>query len=389
MTSMIRLELQKLAVPSDQPRVTIYHPLKNAGTGAATRAELLRDVLEIAERQLVQFGLNLQEARRYLRVTRRMANSGGTHQSGSAATIALFASADSVRTELLPYHCPPAVEVGHHWHLTPLMRLLTWPVEFHLVAFTQGRVSLYRGTREKLTQAALPITVPPNPNDRLRPTGDECAIPLRNGESSGQAWPKRSVIDNPIGRPGITGNELSMHVNAVARGTAQYVSLDPLPIVVAAEDALQSAFRLAYEGTELAEPGICGDPGRLTRTELHRQAVNLIDAHYESELRSARDRFQRIAETAEVSRLLEEIVPAACQGRVNSVIAAFGQRIWGTWDPVGQMVVVLDRSRIRQSGTTDLLDLALRETLRHGGDVKVVAPEFVPDSASLAAVLRW
>jgi hypothetical protein len=103
-------------------------------------------------------------------------------------------------------------------------------------------------------------------------------------------------------------------------------------------------------------------------------------------LKAACDRFHQ--HTARTSRDLEEIVPAASQGRVDSIIAAFGERIWGTWNAETQHAAVEDGRRL--SGRwIDLLDLALQESLRHDGHVCVVPREHVPDGGVVAAVLRW
>ena len=389
MPSLSRIELQALAVRSDELRVTIYLPLKQQQPLADENTARLRDLLADAECQLGLQGLTPEESREFLQPAWKPAQFANPTGGRRGASLALLASRGCVRTELLPFACTPVVEVGRTWYLAPLLRMLIWPAEFHLLTLSEDRVSLYRGSWEGLEQVDLPIFVPRNLDDCLSRAGAGTMLPFRSEIAVGGGCLKTDESCRESTDRDRLNDRRHGFVHAVARGIEKCVVHDPLPLVLAANNLLHPVFRDAYRGAGLTEPGICGSPDALTPTELHEQAVSLVYAEYERELQSTRDRFRQIAETAEVSLRLEEILPAACQGRVNSIIAAFGRRMWGTRDPKNKVAVVLGGSSARQPGESDLLDLALQETLRHGGDVRVVPPEYVPAGGDVAAVLRW
>lgn len=389
MTTLSRTELQALAAPADDLRVSIYLPVQQAWPGAQENALRLRAALDDAERQLQENGLTGHDARQFLKAARDFEHEGGPPRGSRVAGLAVLAGPDFLRTELLPYSCPQSVDVAYAFYLAPLLRGLTWPAEFHLLALSENHARLYRGSRDGLLPVELPSSVPRSLEDYL--TGTEVGQPIRfhSGIGVGQGSPEQSVIHGQTSYRDDAQVRLHEYVQALAKGVELLVRHDPLPLVLTAVGRLHPIFRDVYHGPGLTEPGLHGSPDALTEPQLHEQAVQFIEEHFDGELRDACDRFQKIADTAQASHQLEEIIPAACQGRVDSIIAAFGQRVWGTWDARNQLVTIEEGQTTLQQDQTDLLDLALRESLRHGGHVYVVPPEYVPDGGAVAAVLRW
>lgn len=389
MSTLTRTELQSLAAPADDFCVSIYLPVQQAWPGAQENSIRLRGALDVASRLLQEKGLTERDARQFLRDARAIGQDGGLPRGSRVAGLAVLAGANFLRTELLPYSCPQSVDVEHAFYLAPLLRGLTWPVEFHLLALSENHAGLYRGSRDELTAVELPASVPRSLEDYL--TGTEVSQPVRfqTGIGVGQGSPEKSLIHGQASYRDDSRVRLHEYVHAVAKGVELLVRHDPLPLVLAAVGKLHPVFHDVYHGPGLTEPGIHGSPDAVTEAQLHEQAVQFIEEHFDGELRDACDRFQRIADTAQASHQLEEIIPAACQGRVDSIIAAFGQRVRGTWDARNQLVTIDEGQTSFQQDQTDLLDLALRESLRHGGHVYVVPPEYVPDGGTVAAVLRW
>jgi hypothetical protein len=89
---------------------------------------------------------------------------------------------------------------------------------------------------------------------------------------------------------------------------------------------------------------------------------------------------------ARISSRLEEIIPAAHQGRIFHLFVAAGAERWGRFD-LEQNVVSVHESAER--GDQELLNLAVTQTILHDGSVHTLAPEAVPNGASVAAVLRY
>src|SRR5882724_10051299 len=86
------------------------------------------------------------------------------------------------------------------------------------------------------------------------------------------------------------------------------------------------------------------------------------------------------------SAQLEEVLPAAHDGRVDVLFTAQGARLPGAYDPGARTVQVAKNG----GAAEDLLDEAAVQTFLHGGRVFAVPPEAVPAPGEpLAAVFRY
>jgi len=83
---------------------------------------------------------------------------------------------------------------------------------------------------------------------------------------------------------------------------------------------------------------------------------------------------------------LRTIIPAAYDGRVDTLWLATGQRQWGSFNPVSGELALYEDAGPRD---TELLDLAAIQAIRHGGTVYATAQQHMPDPAPLAAILRY
>ena len=95
--------------------------------------------------------------------------------------------------------------------------------------------------------------------------------------------------------------------------------------------------------------------------------------------------YRNYAATERASNDIREVIPAAYDGRIESLFVASDQEQWGTLDPVTRTMHVHKVAKFRDE---DLLDLAATQTLLHGGSVYAVERKHMPDATRIAAVFR-
>ncbi len=363
----------------------MYVPMCHRYPESQENPARLRRVIEEAEARLMQGGISAHDVARLLDPARELERDGESLRRGGVHATALLLAADFCRCYRLPFDCPQTVDVGKAFYLAPLVRLLDWPVECFVLALSMNSVRLFRCTRDELHSIEVPAPTPQSESDYL--AGTDVGRPLR--------------FQTSVGTPPAGGQVMSVHsqtsykddaklrrheyVQVVARQVARQLEPESSPLVLAAVKELHPVFQQAYTGSDLIEPGIHGSPDELSDVEIREQAVRLVEARHAGEVQAVCERYGRAAHTPRGTNQLDQIVAAAAQGRIDSLVAGFGQRIWGAWDPQPQRVSF----RTDRPDRMDLIDLALRETLRHGGHVCVVPPQEVPDGAVAVAVLRW
>jgi len=124
----------------------------------------------------------------------------------------------------------------------------------------------------------------------------------------------------------------------------------------------------------------------LPRHKLHKYALAIAMAHFSKTQKEVSDHYLALWHTQRASNRLSDILPAALQGRVVSLLVAAGAYAWGHLNATTNEATV---SRTRAEGDDDLLNLAAIHTYMTGGTVYAVPPSQVPGGGDVAAVFRY
>ncbi|MBI2965301.1 MAG: hypothetical protein HYY34_03740 [Chloroflexi bacterium] len=114
-----------------------------------------------------------------------------------------------------------------------------------------------------------------------------------------------------------------------------------------------------------------------------------MDAYWSRRTHDAIARFEEMATGPRTSRLNEEVIRAASQGRVEELFVATDAELWGTFEPATGAVKLMPAMG---PDADDLLDLAAVMTLASGGNVYPLPMSEMPGPGPahpLAAVFRW
>jgi hypothetical protein len=388
-------ELQELVNECQQACVSIYMPTQRAGKEVEQNAIRLKNRLEEAEKGLVAAGLRAPEARELLEPVRALLpdTTFWQHQSDG---LALFISAGFLRYYRLPLDFESLTVVGGRFHFKPLLSLFAGDGRFYVLALSQDEVRLLQGTRYSVGQVNLE-NVPERLAEALKWDEPERNIQFHTSTGApqgGSAW--RSARG---GRPAIfhghgvdSASEHKEHIlhyfRQVSEGMREILAGERAPLVLAAVDYLHPLYREANVYPHLVGQGIRGNPEGLDAKELHARAWAIVEPLFTAEREAAAARYRQLAGegSAQASNSLEQVVPAAHFGRVETLFVALGTQVWGTFDP---QVGAVELHQAARPGDEDLLDFAAVRTLSNDGTVYVAESGEVPGGASLAAVYRY
>ncbi len=123
--------------------------------------------------------------------------------------------------------------------------------------------------------------------------------------------------------------------------------------------------------------------------DLHGAAWDIVGPTFDNERRQAVERYHELAGAGRASSEMQEILPAAHEGRVDTLFAARGVRVWGTFDLEKRKADYQRDQTAQRNGSEDLIDLAAVQAYRNGGRVFVVDQQDVPEGKALAAIFRY
>lgn len=271
---------------------------------------------------------------------------------------------------VLPEPIPQSVVVGRNFQLRPLLPLLAHHRRFHILALSAAAANLLDATAfgivGRRNVAAAQVAAAP------RVQVDVAASAANEGK--GSTGERRG--EKPI-----------EYWRQVAGAVAHAIGDDPAPLVLVAEPEATGHFRKVAKLPQLQSEGLQLNPHGLAEADLLKKVVALLQPVFDRELAGVLDRVNPRLGTAEptVSIRLEEILPAAYDGRVDAVVVESGQPVWGRYDVQARVV----HAHGTPDEQEDLPNEAAVVTLRNGGRAFASPRDRMPRHVSAAATFRY
>ncbi|MCI0645536.1 MAG: hypothetical protein L0346_11705, partial [Chloroflexi bacterium] len=297
----------------------------------------------------------------------------------------LFLTEDFSRIDQLPLHFDELVVAGRQFHLKPLLPLFSGDGRFYVLALSQNEVRLLQGTSNSLDEIDYE-GLPASMADALREEDPERQVQFHTATGAPGTARERAAIfygQNPTQEKKET---LLRYFQEVDEGLHPLLRNESAPLLLASVEYLFPIYEEANTYPHLLDRGITGNPEALSPEELHARAWQIAVPYFMQAQQEATRRYYELAGRGQASGAVEEVVPAAYYGRVDTLFVATDRQRWGTFNG--------ETGRVRlEPGPTfdndDLLSLTAVQTLLNGGTVYAVKAETVPGDDELAALFRY
>jgi hypothetical protein len=268
----------------------------------------------------------------------------------------------------LPQSPTELVTAGTDCHIKPLLPLVAANQRFDILALSKANVRLLTATPFTWTELpleALPIEAQAELDSRP-------AVETGPGQNAAQDARKKLLVSSP---------------HYIETAVKAAVGDNPAPLVLVADSHVAGHFRQQVEISQIHEQWLDLNPFALSDTELHARVLDVIRPELEADLNAVLEQVVARLGTGEanVAIRLEEILTAAREGRVEAIVVAEDETVWGRLNQDGSVLA---------HGTpvpydADLLNLAAVLTLRHGGRAFAVPHERIPRQVPAVATLRF
>ena len=161
--------------------------------------------------------------------------------------------------------------------------------------------------------------------------------------------------------------------------------LKRVPLVLAGVAYLVPLYKAVTTYPVVMEEAIYGSPAEIWLPEIHERAWSIVQPHFEQARRAAMEQYTALTGTGRTAARVEDVLPAAACGRVETLLVDHNRRIWGNFDPEAGSATVHETA---QAGDEDLIEVAILQTYAAGGKVLPGQPAELPDSG-LGAILRY
>lgn len=386
MSPVSRDEIRTLLDHRQGPCVSIYMPAVRAGAETQQNPIRFKNLLRDVAERLAGRGLRAPEIEALLEPARRLQGDDDFWQH-QAEGLAVFLAPGFFATYRLPHAFRERTLVNERFLLRPLFPLLAGDGRFYLLALARNGVRLFSGSRHSIEEMDLG-TVPRNIVEALGPDDTQPAQQFKSGVPGGAAgtavpgYQMHGAGENDV------KIEVSRFFNVLDHGVRGLLPDQKAPLVLAGVEYLLPIYRQQSEYPNLVTEGITGNPEGLSPQQLHEAAWKIVEPIFAADRERAVGRYHELAGTGRASSQLEDVLPAAHDGRVDVLFTPQGVSEWGSFDP-GTREVKRNGGG-PEGGAEDLLDLAAVQTFLNGGTVYAVPPDAMPDDRGpLAAIYRY
>jgi hypothetical protein len=380
-----REQLEQLLNVRRDPCVSVFLPTHRAGPEREQDRIRLKNLVVHVRRELADQGTSRKIADELLKPLEDLRDNSHLWDERSDG-LAIFRAPDFFHLYTLPEKFDETVIVSNRFHIKPLLPLLFTGRRFYVLALTQQSARLYEATRYSLREVELP-EIEQAPID-----GDEQTLQYHGHRdpSQGKGATSEAVYHGQGGPSDREKKDVLNYFHRVNEAVTHVLRGEAAPLILASVGYLASLYENANSYRHLLRAKLPGNPDSWKRNELRERAWSIVEPYFRGEQDDARRAYEGARATPQTTEDLREVVLAAAEGRVESLLLASREEHWGHVDTQQQAVFIaggVDEPDANAS-FEDLLDYAAAETLAHGGSVFALEDRPVSDSP-VAAVFRY
>ncbi|MDT0690493.1 hypothetical protein RM549_11905 [Salegentibacter sp. F188] len=301
------------------------------------------------------------------------------HQSDG---LAIFSSEGFFEKYTVPVNFEAHHYISNHFYIKPLAPLTTDEGRFYLLAVQQDKVEFFEATKNTIGEVYVEDLTPSRLEDRVGYDYEEknrktVTQNSSMGTSTSHGYDAANRDDK---------NEILRFFNAIDKGLKEILHDENVPLVVACQDYLFPIYKEANSYKNLFDQVVPGNPSDADMFGLHEKALKIMEPHLEKKKRSKLESYGELTPD-KTSSSISDIVPAAFEGKVDTLFLENRSEIWGSYDEKNRKVEVREE---QSKDNTSLMNLAAAKVIETGGSVFLIESAFMPDKeAKVNAIFRY
>ena len=383
-----RDKILELGATRDSTCVSLYAPMHRAGAPTRENPIRFKTRLQAAERYLSDDGWEPEAIDELLAPAKERIDDYEFWQHQEDG-IAFFLADGEFHEALLPVEPPELTVVAPRFHVKPLMPIITENNRFWALVVSLQNVRLFRATRYGIDEAELPDDTPTSMEEFDKYEAFEKSGHFETVQKRGPSNKGDQAIHYGTGDADVEASRrerLLRFFRQVDNGVREVVAGSEEPLLFMGVDYLFPLYKEANKYPHIFDQSAEGNPDRWDAGEIHERAWKVVGPTFDQDRIEVLQRYKHLTGTDNVSAALEKIVPAAAEGRVDTLIVGLGAHRWGEFDEANRSVKIFDAFT---TDSYDLLDFAAFQTVRNGGTVYAIPDDHVPDGEDMVAIYRF
>jgi hypothetical protein len=382
METVTMFDLNDLVSIFKEHCVSVFMPTHSAGREGQQDAIRLKNLVAVAEKQLIERGMRSVVAREMLQPLLELPHDADVWPSRKQG-LAMFRSVSEFVTYRVSAPLEEAVVVGRRFHIKQLLPALNTNPHFYLLAASRNQVRLLKATWHGC-ETLQPFDFPSNIEEALNLQGADRVEQVHSG-ARGDQRKEGAVHHGQGGHRDTLKSEITDYFRLIDKSLQAVLYETSWPLILAGVAYEMAIFRDVSRYTRIADEMLLGGFDHLDDRSLYEQALPLAQRHYEKLMSKALEKYDDLADTSRASHEIEKIVPAAHAGQVDTLFVDYRASEFGRFQPDTNWVEFTNQ----RDPSLDLVDLATAQTILHRGTVYAVPQAELGNCSPLRAILRY
>jgi len=382
---MTRDEFMKLAEAHNTNCVSIYIPTEraggpvDAGEGQIRLKNSLKEVREILEEK----DLNKKEIAMILDPVEALLDEVQFWRNQSDG-LAIYADGEHTEYFTLPEHFRQQTYVSDHFYMLPVIPYFNDDGKYYLLALSAQNVGLYECTRHTITEIDVSDVTPGRLEDTVGYDYEDKSLQNRTGQGGDSG----AMFHGQGSGKDDKGVETEKFFREVDQGIRKVLNDEKAPLVLACVDEYYPVYKKVSSWPNLFDEHVSGNPDESDPLLLHEESWLLVEEEFRKERQEKAERVQQESAGKKASTDVREIIPAAVDGRIDTLFIGERADLFGIYD-MEQRRVELAEPGDRMYHAS-LYNLAAVNTFKNSGQVFMSPGEEMPiGETELDALLRY
>lgn len=360
--------------------ISLYIPTIRAGREVRQNQIRFKNMLQKAEDRLMERGMTRKDVEEYLEPLKEITRNEDFWRDQEDG-LAVFYAPESLFTYRLPLNFDQKLAIKDRFYIRPLLPMFHENENFYVLALDLSEVRLLAGSRYSVSELDL---------------GDSF-VSLE--EFLEYEDPERRLSFHDTGSPSAKGAKGVFHQHLpdeerekdirrffqnLDRGVMDVIGGEETPLILVGDEHILALYQEANSYPHVLDEIDLGNPNHLDEKDLHDRVWKSVAEAIEETKNELIDQYWSMKNQDQTSADIQEIVPAAYHGQIDSLLIVEEKHIWGSFDPEANQTVVHEEKR---TDNRDLLEVASAYTLANGGSVYAMDEEELPEEAQRAAAL--
>ncbi|MEM9884574.1 MAG: hypothetical protein AAF849_01690 [Bacteroidota bacterium] len=296
--------------------------------------------------------------------------------------LAVFISKDHFEYYRLPIHFKKRVHVYTQYYIRPLMPMFTENGRFFLLALSQNDVRFFEGDRYSITPIIIKDLVPANMEKALL-YDPNTSLQMHSGNGNDS---KGIFHGHGLGKNKEEAY-LKEYFSMIDKGLMEMLHDENAPMILATVDENAPIYRDVSNYNHIMDVNVSGNPDNSDPVKLHERAWSIMTDLDNKNRNNFKENFGAYLADNQASTFLTDIVPAAVEGKIESIFMNYEEDIFGRYDREKHRAEIHEE---QQNDSYELLEFTARNVFMQGGKVfNVPKEEFPQQESEVNAIYRF